>query len=143
MPEEYRLIDTVLPLVVLALFLIAGVWLIQSFGIEPLLAGIISIELLALVWVGQWLRRRKIIKAQDMPFYYFGAIATVILTWGLIQAGYIPVLSSTGYVPMSKFALYAVISASFYGILAFIIATVVLGVLYYLQRAGYRVVPSA
>ena len=134
--------ETIIPLVTLAVLLIVGVWVIQAFGIEPLLAGIIAIELLALVWVGQWLQRRGVIRRQDMIYYYFGALAVVILTWGLVQAGYLPIISTSGAVPMSRFSIYAVITASFWGILAFIIATVVLGVLYGLQRTGYKVVPT-
>jgi len=134
--------ETIIPLVTLAVLLIVGVWVIQAFGIEPLLAGIIAVELLALVWTGQWLQRRGVIRRQDMIYYYFGALAVVILTWGLVQAGYLPIISTSGAVPMSRFSIYAVITASFWGILAFIIVTVVLGVLYGLQRTGYKVVPT-
>jgi len=134
--------ETIIPLATLAVLLIVGVWVIQAFGIEPLLAGIIAIELLALVWVGQWLQRRGVIRRQDMIYYYFGALAVVILTWGLVQAGYLPIISTSGAVPMSRFSIYAVITASFWGILAFIIVTVILGVLYGLQRTGYKVVPT-
>lgn len=134
--------ETIIPLVTLAVLLIVGVWVIQAFGIEPLLAGIIAVELLALVWTGQWLQRRGVIRRQDMIYYYFGALAVVILTWGLVQAGYLPIISTSGAVPMSRFSIYAVITASFWGILAFIIVTVILGVLYGLQRTGYKVVPT-
>jgi len=131
--------DALIPLVVLAVLLVVGVWVIQAFGIEPLLAGIIAVELLGLVWAGQWLQRTGVIKRQDMIYYYFGALAVVILTWGLVQAGYLPIVSTSGAIPMSKFAVYAVFTATFWGILAFIIVTAILGVMYGLRRAGYKI----
>jgi len=138
MSEVRSLIESTIPLVILAVLLVVAVWIIEAMGISPLLAGIIAIEMLALVWTERFLESRGVIKPQDRPLFYFGALASVILTWGLVNAGLIPIPSSQA-IPMSLFQLYAVFTASFWGIIAFIILTLALGALYCARRAGYRV----
>jgi len=49
MSEVRSLAESIIPLVILTVLLIVAVWIIEAMNISPLLAGIIAIEMLALV----------------------------------------------------------------------------------------------
>mgnify|MGYP000079449327 CR=1 FL=1 len=141
--EISRLLESIIPLLVLAVSLAVVVWIFQSMNIEPLLGAIIALEMFGLVLTERYLEGKGILKSEDKPLYYFGALAFVLLTWGLVRVGIIPLPSATGAIPMSKFTALAVFTATFWGFLVFIIVTLILGIIYTKRRAKYKVPATA
>jgi len=116
MAEEVRLRETVLPLVALLILLAGSAWVVTTFNIEPVIAGILVVETIAFVWLANWLRRRGILRKQDMPYFYVGIFAVLLLSWGLIASGIVPIIGAGGAVPMDKFFVYAITSAALLGL---------------------------
>jgi len=121
--------ENIVPLLLIIVVLCGTVYFINVLGVKPLIVGFITLELIALVWLGNLLVKKGVLKKEDMPYYYLGVVAFIIFTYGLIKAGYIPVVSSS-VLPLSEFEMYAVASSILLGILFFIIGVSVFAILY-------------
>jgi len=122
--------ETIVPLLLLGLALVGAVYFITVMGVEPIVAGFITLEFVGLVWLGSFLVKKGILKKQDLPYYYFGAFAFIIFTYGLIKAGYLPIISTSTILPLNEFEVYAVTTSVLLGILFFIIAVTIFALFY-------------
>ena len=143
MPERrMTILDAIIPMLALAFGLALAVYIIQATGVNPFLAGIMAVEMFGLVIFEGYLRSKGFIKRpEDRAYFYMGALSFVLLTYGLVQAGIIPIPSSTGAIPMSQFRAYAVFTATFWGIIAFMGFTLGLFIYWSLKKAGYVEAP--
>ena len=132
--EEY--LPAIIPIAVLVVLLTGLAWIIHYFGLSPLLIAVLAGEIIGLVWLANELERRGLIRPREKLMIYGLVVVAVMGTWGLVEAGYLPLIAIGGAVPMSKFHAFAVITASMYAFLGFIIVTAILGAIYALRGRG-------
>lgn len=105
--------------------------------IDPLTAGLILTTAMALVFLGYYLVRQKIIPSHMLPFWYILIIGVALLMYGGIQQGFIPVFLIAGTPANSAVYLMFVITESvLYALLVVVPLTVIFG-LYYAKKKGY------
>ena len=142
MAEEVRMREVVLPLFILLILLCGAAWVITTYGIDPLIAGVLAVELVALTWIGSWMARKGILKKQDVLYYYLAVFVVVILTWGLIISGYIPIITP-GHVTMDKFHVYALTTAMTLGLFIFIVILMGVAIIWFLYQKKVFKAPYA
>ena len=85
---------------------------------SPLTLGILMTETIVLLFVGHGLVRARVISKQALPLWYTLSLGIVLLTYGGIQAGWIPV----AFVYRASLVEVAITNAMFYTILVLSVA---------------------
>jgi len=114
MAEEFSTRDAALALGFVFLVLFTLALSMTGYISSPLMLGMLVTLTAALIFLGQWLVKAKAIAKSALPLWYVFVLGLVLLLYGAIQAGYIPVAfmmpgASVAEIALTSAMLYALV----------------------------------
>jgi len=103
---------------------------------NPLMWGLITTMVVALIFIGHVLVTRKVLSPGTLPVWYILIGGVILLTYGMMESGYLPVAFQVAGVSVLELELT---SALFYTLIVAAILAAVIAVYYFAVRKPRQV----